>query len=264
MDDEQLQDIHKWFFEYVSEFYCDDEFLNANYKLKDKHSRAVCGEMLYLADSLGLGENQRRIAETIGLLHDIGRFEQFRKYRTYNDPHSVNHSELGVRILKEHDLLCELAAAEAGWIEKAIALHNIKELPATKLDGDEALYCKMIRDADKIDIYRVVTEYYQQYLDDPENFKLEIELPDEPWYSEHVLEKVMNGQLISYENLATWNDCKLIQLSWIYDMNYPATFARVSERGYLEKIIDFLPQNEDINRIREKVLEYVQDKINHN
>ena len=85
MEQEQLKKFRAWFDGYTAGFYGDDEHVNANLKLKEQHSRRTCKQMLYLAKELSLADNQRRLAEVIALLHDIGRFEQFVKYGTYND-----------------------------------------------------------------------------------------------------------------------------------------------------------------------------------
>jgi putative nucleotidyltransferase with HDIG domain len=260
MEKQQLEKIKNWFVDYVSGFYGDDEIINANIELKDKHSKFVRSESLYIADELGLTDEQKLIAEVVGLLHDVGRFEQFKKYRTYNDPRSINHSVLGVQILRENNVLAGLDDNEVEVIETAVKYHGAKKLPEN-LNGDVLLQCRVIRDADKIDIYRVVTEYYRQYKNDPDSFKLEIELPDEPWYSDEVIQKVINRELISYKNLKTWNDCKLTQLSWVYDINFVPTLKRIKEKRFLEKIIDFLPQNYDIRRVEKIVLDFVNDKI---
>ncbi|MFZ0035766.1 MAG: HD domain-containing protein, partial [Sedimentisphaerales bacterium] len=85
MKQEQLKKFRVWFGDYVAGFYGDDKFVNANLKMKEEHSLRVCKEMSYLAQELDLADNQKRIADVIALFHDIGRFEQFVKYRTYND-----------------------------------------------------------------------------------------------------------------------------------------------------------------------------------
>jgi len=94
VEQKQLDKFWVWFDDYVAGFYGDDEVINANLKLKEKHSRRTCKEMLYLAGELGLEENQRRLSETIALFHDIGRFEQFVKYNTYSDVRSVSKKRL--------------------------------------------------------------------------------------------------------------------------------------------------------------------------
>jgi len=177
MKPKQVENYKKWFNKYVCEFYGDDEFVNANIRLKDDHSKRVCEEMDYLTNQLQLSENQKRIAQVIAILHDIGRFEQFIKYRTYNDPRSVNHCLLGLEVLRNTKILDGIDGQERQIIEKAIEFHGEKELPAG-LDGEMLLHAKLIRDADKIDIYYVVIDYYKKYQQNPNDFKLEIELPD--------------------------------------------------------------------------------------
>ena len=260
MEQEQLEKFKAWFDDYVAGFYGDDEYVNANLKLKEEHSRRTCEEMLYLADELGLTSNQRRIAEATALLHDIGRFKQFVKYRTYHDPRSVNHSLLALEVLREAKVLNNVKNGEKELIEKAIEYHGVKELPSG-LDGECLLFSKLLRDADKLDIFYVVTEYYAQYKDDPEGFKLEVELPDEPWYSAEVAQAVLTGQKIDYSKLRTWNDMKLLNLGWVYDVNFPVTLKRIKQRKFLERIIDFLPEDEAIETVKDKILEYVEQRI---
>ena len=84
MDHRTIGKFRDWFERYVAGFYGDDEYVNANIKLKQEHSKRTCEEMLYLTGQLQLDDNQRRLAEAIALFHDIGRFEQFVRYRTYN------------------------------------------------------------------------------------------------------------------------------------------------------------------------------------
>ena len=73
MEQTQLDKFRVWFDDYVAGFYGDDEVINANLELKEKHCRRTCEEMLYLAGELGLEENKKRLSETIALFHDIGR-----------------------------------------------------------------------------------------------------------------------------------------------------------------------------------------------
>jgi len=85
----------------------------------------------------------------------------------------------------------------------------------------------------------VVTAYYQ----DPEqrrNHALELDLPDSPDISKPVYEALMKGELVKMADLKTVNDFKLLQMGWIYDVNFPRTFQIVREKGYLEIIRDAL------------------------
>src|SRR4030042_1739446 len=260
MRQEQLNKFRAWFDDYVTGFYGSDESINANLKLKEKHSQRVCEEMSYLTGELGLTENQKREANAIAILHDIGRFEQFVKHRTYSDFRSVNHCLLGVSVLRREKVLEQMDRRERELIEKAIEYHGLIELPAG-LEGDELLFSKLIRDADKLDIFYVVMEYCKQYRDNPEKFSLELEFPDEPGYSAEVAEGLLCGRRIDYSKLRTLNDMMLCQLGWVYDVNFTATLKRINKRRFLEKIFDFLPETEDINNVRRKIFEYVDSRI---
>ena len=260
MEQEQLEKFKAWFGDYVAGFYGNDQFINANIELKEEHSWRTCEQMRYLADELKLSDNQRQIAEVISLFHDIGRFEQFIKYRTYNDPGSVDHCLLGLEVLRRAKVFEVLESEERELVEKAIEYHGLKELPEN-LNGECLLFSQLIRDADKIDIYYVVTDYYEQYRDNPEEFMLEIELPDEPYCSAEVVENILKGRRISHGQLRTWNDMKLCQLGWVYDVNFPATLRRIRQRRFLEKILEFLPQNEDVKKVKKKIFDYVDSRI---
>jgi len=260
VDRQQIDKIQAWFDDYTAAFYGDDEYVNANIRLKDKHSRRVCGEIVHLADTLGLSDNQKRIARALGLLHDIGRFEQFKKYKTYSDVSSVNHCLLGLEILQKSDILGDLNAAEREIIEKAVEYHGLKELPA-ELSGQALLFARMIRDADKLDVFHIVAKYQKLYEQNPEKFMLEIELIDQPRCSPQVVEPILSGQLIDYANLRTLNDMRLMQLGWVYDVNFPETLKRIAERKFVEKLLACLPQTDQIRRVKEKILTYVDSRL---
>ena len=260
MEQKQLEKFRAWFDDYVAGFYGDDDFLNANLKLKEDHSRRTCEEMLGLANELGLDANGRRIAEVIALFHDIGRFKQFVEYRTYNDTKSVDHCLLGLDVLHQTMVLEGIDKVERELIEKAIEYHGLKELPAG-LDGECLLFSQLIRDADKLDVLYTVTEYSKQYKDDPTGFKLELEFPDTTEYSAEVVEDVLCGRRVDYSKLRTLNDMRLLQLAWVYDVNFPVTLKRMKERGLLEMLLDFLPETGDIKRVKEKIFGYVNARI---
>ncbi len=129
------------------------------------------------------------------------------------------------------------------------------------MDGRFLLLSKLIRDADKIDALYVVTEYYKQYRDNPQEFRLDMGLPDGPVYSAEVVEGLLLGQRVDYSRLRTLNDLKLCLLGWVYDVNFTPTLKRIKRRKYIEKLLGFLPGTEDIERIREKIFGYVDSRL---
>jgi hypothetical protein len=256
MKQEQVARFKRWFAEYTGRFYGDDEHVNAHIQLKQEHSERTCAEIAFLAGQLALDDDQRRIAEVIALFHDVGRFPQFARYRTFNDAASVDHCRLGVEILGHEGVLAALPREERQWVATAVEHHGRKTLPA-HLRGQALLFSKLIRDADKLDIYRVVIDKYEGYRRDFGRSSLGIDLPDEPRYSPDVLEAILNERLVDSGKLRTLNDMRLCQIGWVYDMNFAAALERLRQRGHLEALFGFLPQTQEIARAREKVLQYL-------
>ena len=261
MHKEQLENFRKWFDGFVAGFYGDDEYVNANIRLKEVHTGQVCREMVWLAGEVGLNQTDTQLAEAIALFHDVGRFDQFRQYRTYVDFRSINHCLLGVDVLDKHKVLAGLDEKEKGIITTAIRLHGLKQL-GTELDAETATFAKLIRDADKLDIYRVVIDAYRQYRSDPENFDLELEFDDEPYCSKHVVEAVLANKRINYSDLETLSDYKLLMLSWVYDVNYTATLEQIKQRGFIRDISEMLGGTEEIAKVVRVTGNYIDQRIN--
>jgi hypothetical protein len=260
MQQEQLDRFKQWFDAFVARYYGTDEYVNAHVQLKEEHTRRTCTEIVCLAQSLALDDDRMRVAESIALFHDIGRFPQFSRYRTYNDRRSVDHSRLGVETLRQEGILTSLPAQEREWVETAVELHGRRSLPAD-LKNPARLFAQLIRDADKLDIFRVVVEKYQLYRADPAGFPFEMEFPDTPECSAQVLDAVLNERLVDYTWLRTLNDVKLCQLGWVYDMNFPAALSALRRRGFLDTLLDSLPAGVDTDRVREKIRSYVDRRI---
>lgn len=260
MEQNQLERFKRWFSQYSNRFFGDDEYVNANLRLKQEHTARTCEEIVHLAQELALDDNEVRIAELTALFHDVGRFPQFAQYRTYNDSRSIDHGQKGVEVLQTDGVLDSLPTEERQWVQTAVGLHNRKSLPSA-LKGRALLFTKLIRDADKIDIFRVVTDYYKRYREDPDSLPFDIELPDTPQYSPEVLEAVLNEQTVDWAVLRTLTDVRLCQLGWVYDLNFTPSLRRIDECGYLTELIGFLPQDDAVQRLCRKIVEYVDLRL---
>ncbi len=260
MEQNQLERFKRWFSQYSNRFFGDDQYVNANLRLKQEHTTRTCEEIVRLARELALDENETRIAALTALFHDVGRFSQFAQYRTYNDLRSIDHGQRGVEVLREEGILHSLPAEERQWVETAVGLHGRKSLPSA-LKGRALLFTRLIRDADKIDIFRVVTDHYKRYRQDPDNFALEVELPDDPQYCPEVLEAVRNEEAVDWAKLRTLTDAKLCQLGWVYDLNFTASLRRIDECGYLAELIGFLPQDGEIQSLCRKIQADVASRL---
>lgn len=238
----------RWFDSYVNHFLVTHPDLAENIEIKADHSRKVHAEILALAKNLKLNNEDIFLAETIGLFHDIGRFKQYVKYQTFSDSKSQNHAELGVEVLKEKNVLKNLTSEQQEIVYKSILNHS---RAAITPDSNEKVifFSKMIRDADKLDIWRLITEYYLE-KEQNENKTLELELPDTEEISDEVLSSILNHKVILKESMKTLNDFKLLQIAWVFDLNFDYSIQRLYNENYIEKIIKTLPQNNKVNQVR--------------
>lgn len=259
MRQEQLDSLYRWFQSYVGSFSSDNPRIQAHLKLKQQHTYRVCAEMRHLVQSLALPDRDARIAEVIALLHDTGRFEQFLRYQTFMDSRSENHCLLGLRVLAEHKVLRDLDESERRIIEKSIEVHGAIALP--DLPEDTVLFARLIRDADKIDIFHIVIKNYKEYLSNPEGFVLEVAFPNTPGCSPEVAAAVLARQPIDYRQLKTIDDVKLMQLGWVFDINFAATLLRIRDRGYLDELIRLLPDTPEMAHLSGFVMDYVEQAI---
>ena len=235
-----LPRLRAWFEGYVTQFSSDEPIVRENMDLKAEHTRKVCEAIVNIGRSLDLSREDLCIAEASALLHDIGRFEQYRQYRTFSDYRSEDHAALGVKIIQASRAVDGLGPAVADIVVWAVRYHNRAVLPV----GEEArrlFFLKLLRDADKIDIWRVVTDYYQN-AGNSRKRSIELDLPDIDLVSDPVYESLMNGKIAQMADLKTLNDFKLLQIGWVYDINFPRTFQMVRENGYLEIIRYALPR----------------------
>jgi len=255
MNREQFNAIKNWFDDYTSQFHSDDPAFQQNIELKQKHSYKVWENAADIGKTVPLSQNDQLIMETAGLLHDVGRFAQFRRYGTFSDAKSVNHGSLGVEVLKEKDVLKDLKEEEKEEVYTAIGNHNKKQVPED-LDGRKELFTRILRDADKLDIWRVVTDYYCRQ-DGEENNTLQLDLPDEPNINQANIDDLLNGRMADLRNLKTLNDFKFLQIGWVYDLNFSRSLQLLKERKYLDTIFDSLPQTEEVHQVKEMVEGYL-------
>lgn len=255
-----LDNYKRWFTGYVAGFYTDgDEFLNFNINLKECHTHRVCKEMRALSAALEMDENDSLLAETIALFHDVGRFPQFQQYRTYKDTISENHCLLALKVLREQNVLAQMSPDERGIAEKAIEFHGVKALPV--MDNRTTHFSKMIRDADKVDIFEILVKNYRILANEPEKFIWEVEFPDSPECSPVIIHAIMNRELIDYQEIKTINDFKLLQLGWVYDVYFDYSLKQIYDRGYLQGIIELLPETDEIKRATDHILKYTRKRI---
>ncbi len=258
MERSDRERLKEWFTTYCRSFTADAGADPRPYAVKEEHTGNVCKNILRIAGSQSLDEAQTAIAEIVALFHDVGRFPQYHRYRTFRDSISVNHAALGAKVLLEERVLAGLPEREQRIITSAVTLHNVLTLPA-HLDDEVLFFAKLIRDADKLDIWRVFEEYYALPVTERSDV-IGLALPETTGYTKEVLDRLLQGKMVEHVMISSQNDFKLLQLSWAYDLNFPGSFRILSEQGSIDALAATLPKDDKVREAVDRMKDFVERK----
>ena len=241
------------FLQYASRY----DLTDPKIRLKADHTLRVADLCERIADSLDVSREDACLAYLIGILHDIGRFEQVRIYHTFRDALSVNHAQFGADLLFREHLIRDYPVDEMDYpiVETAIRLHNAYRLPDT-LNAREKMLCQILRDADKIDILRVNRETpMEEIYDLPREAFLTSEISDK------VFEDLMACRDVDRSNSRTGIDSLMGHIAFVFGLVYPESFRIVQEQGFLEQMLSFKSLNgkteSRMDLVRKKVRQYM-------
>lgn len=238
---------NNYFDKYVSNYDMTDPDINYKYY----HSYRVMDVCVLIATKLNLPEKDIHLAKIIGLLHDIGRFEQDKLYNSFKD-NKMDHGNYGVDILKENHILDYFNIDKEDYevVSKAIKNHNKFKIEES-LTERELLFSKIIRDADKLDIlYALGQEKYKKIL-----------RQDEEEMSENLKKSFFNNQSGDVKDVKSHNDGLVITFSYIYDINFKETFEIIHKEKYYEKIYERINRKDIFKPYLDYVNKYIQERI---
>ncbi|MDD2581382.1 MAG: HD domain-containing protein [Desulfuromonadaceae bacterium] len=245
MEKSQLDDLVAWFDRYVEPFMDTDREGVKNIRLKIEHTRKVCEVMELLTAGENLTGNEARIASATALLHDVGRFLQYRRWRTFLDSDSDNHARLAIDVIREEKVLAGIDSAEQLLIEEAVRFHNMLAPPAG-IQSPTRKYINLIRDADKLDIWRLFVELLDQPPKERASAAL-IGLDDDPGkVSDLCITALDSRSIVPLDTITCFNDFKLLQISWVYDLTCATSRRLLRKRGYIQALAASLPARQDI------------------
>ncbi len=254
---ELLKEMHSWMDAYMKSFHTDDEEVMQGIRIKEIHTGYVTAIAVQLAKHLKLAEHDVELAEIMGLFHDVGRFRQYSIYKTFNDAESEDHADLGLKVLSELDFIKKLSPEDETLVRFAIGCHNKQEIgPAPSKKA--LLFAKLLRDADKLDIYRVLSPFLgPEGADKAPKF---ITSDASQLVSPDFIENFKAGRQADYRKLRTHGDRKLVRLLWIYDINFSWTLREIVKRGYVDRIIHYLPDQPGIAEGVKRLRTYIAEK----
>lgn len=222
-----------------------------NIDLKRDHSLHVLENCRRLALGLELPDAPARAALVAGLFHDFGRFPQYARFKTFHDGNSVNHARLGARAMREERALAGLPAATRRLATTAVMLHNRRFLPRG-LDAATRCLTELVRDADKIDIIRIMAEHFAN--PDHSNPVVTLHVAEHPTaYTPAFLQGVLDGETGDYRAMRWTNDFKILLCGWVSQLAFVPARRLLAEQGRIFRLMDTLPRDEGTARLRAKV-----------
>lgn len=318
------------FAEYVRNYDPSDEKI----KLKIDHTYRVAGLCQRIAESLGLSEPDVDIAWFLGMLHDIGRFEQIRRFGTFNDAQSVDHAEFGADLLFKEGLIrkfaegyyeeCELARSgdeeagqaysrqkgcqegklnsrqgncllaqsdnqsdycqeerkikeflvnndattvddkqiiknnehhnkDTGLLEMAIRQHN-KYRVKEDLTERQRMFCDILRDADKVDIFKVNADIPMEIIYDVTTEELKNGI-----ITKEVLESFYKKETVLKSVRRSAVDHIVGHISLLFELVYKESYRQAKEQGYVYKLLDFKSDVPEVNAEFGDMRKYVDE-----
>ena len=218
----------KEFKKYVEKY----DINNPKIKLKIAHIERTSRIAKKMAESLKLQEEDVKLAELIGLLHDIGRFEQVKRYGTFVDCLSENHAKIGIDILFKDGLIRNFIEDDKydRIIELAIINHNRDKNQITKdISNKEELHIKLIRDSDKTDILYILTFEGEKLVWESDS------LEDEK-FTDEIYREFVEEHSIIYKNRKTHADALICHFAYVFDFNFNYGLKFVLDNKYYEKL----------------------------
>lgn len=267
--------IKKTFQEYTDRY----DSANPKIKLKIDHTYRVANLCEQIAQSLELSAAEVDLAWLSGMLHDVGRFEQLRRYNTFSDAQSIDHARFAVELLYDEGLIAdyvpeisttELVADARTWrsmgganesptaqsedmplsdilqtLRIAIGEHSAYRIQKG-LDERTRMFCQILRDADKVDIFRVIcdTPMEEVYGFQTKDILCSAITPEvmQAFYEHHAvlrkLKKCPADYIVAHGSLT-------------FELVYPESLRIAKEQGYLKQMMSFQSENPDTAEIFE-------------
>lgn len=251
-----LEKSKEIFIEYTNGFDKSDEMINR----KIEHTMNVMATSKKIAEALGLSKEEIDLATLIGLLHDIGRFQQAKKEKNFIDSENMNHAIIGAKLLFEQNKIYEFLPDTRKYddiIKISIENHN-----KLKLDRqtEKVKFAKIIRDADKIDIIRLMANGNAKSMSEANN------LEEVTKFTDNVLNLFYQNKCLDKKDLKTIMDKFLSTIAFVYDINFEITFEILQKSNYINQLIDAgiqvgPNQKEEFEKIREHINKYITERI---
>lgn len=245
-----------WFAAYAARQYALCTGDDGPMRLKERHTGAVLGYARRIVLEERFAPSIARACLLAALYHDVARFAQYLRYGTFRDRDSRNHGLWGATILKREGRLAGEDETVRRLVLAAVALHNRYALPAA-LPAEMTRVAYVVRDADKLDILRVMDEH----LSGPRPYcpTVVLNLPDAAdVVSEKVLDDAMRGRVAAYADLRSVNDFRVLLGTWLDDMHFACSRGLFAGSPHVVRLIEGLPQEGPYAAVRALLLQRLE------
>ncbi len=213
--------------------------------LKIAHTYRVADSCERIARSIGLTDEDVEFAWLSGMLHDIGRFEQVRRYNTFIDSESVDHAEFGADLLFRKELLIAEYTDDRSldaMIEIVIRQHNKYRIDSS-VTGKTLTFCNILRDADKVDILRVNVETPMEEIYNVSEDELL-----SSGVSKAVMDQVKEHHAIKRDIMVSPAEHLIGHIALAFELVYPISWEIARQQGYIYKMFEFPTRNESTKK----------------
>ena len=132
-------------------------------------------------------------------------------------------------------------------IKNSILYHNKEKIHADSMDNVSWLFARLIRDADKLDIYETLVNYHLDHkVNGKLNSAIELDLPEDDNINSAAIQDIMEGKIVSSNHVENLNDLILLQMGWVFDINFQETMKIIKEKEYISQLAEVLPDRKNI------------------
>ena len=224
--------------------------------LKIAHTYRVADNCEQIARSIGLTEDEVEFAWLSGMLHDIGRFEQVRRYNTFIDSQSVDHAEFGADLLFGENGFIGDYIDDRSWdkmLEIVIRQHNKYRMDES-ISGQTLVFCNILRDADKVDILKVNVETPMEEI-----YNVSSDVLFSSGVSEKVMEQVREHHAINRDIMNSPAEHLIGHIALTFELVYEKSRELAKEQGYLFKMFEFPTRNDTAKQVLAETRSILED-----
>ena len=235
---------------YADSFRSEDGSLPEAMQCKYDHTADVIRYAAMIAESSSFSPEDAELAALCALFHDIARFEQVKRFGTYNDRLSgFDHGYEAVRILLERGFVKNMDPAKRVVLLAAVEFHNKKEIPSGICGEYTLKFVRLVRDADKLAILELVLRYLKGELVIHDDSLIALSKNESDKVNPEIISRIRSGENCSYGLIRGMNDFLTCLFAWVGDLNYPCSARELLKRGTYSEIRTFLPKDSVFDEI---------------